>query len=131
MKFAQSLHVSGSSILDINMEKTKAILKMVGALKHRIKKEYMRKQADARRLLLSPGEPDRWLSLVDSTEYLGMIISYDGFEQQSTKHRLTRAHNRRWALASVLHSRRLSIPHTQCLAQLCVCFTMLYGLAVA
>ena len=115
--------------LRINMEKTKAILKTVGTLKHRIKKEYTRKTTAARRLLLSPREPERWLPLVDHTEYLGMIISYDGFEQQSLKHRLTKAHNRRWALASVLHSHRLRIPYKLNVWRSCVYSTMTYGVA--
>ncbi|CAE7334859.1 unnamed protein product, partial [Symbiodinium microadriaticum] len=115
--------------LRINMEKTKAILKMVGTLKHRIKKDYIRKTTTARRLLLCPRDPERWLPLVDHTEYLGMIISYDGFEQQSLKHRLTKAHNRRWALASVLHSRRLRIPYNLNIWRSCVYSTMNYGVA--
>ena len=44
--------------LKINTEKNKAILKLVGTLKHRIKKEYVRKQLSSRRLLLSPCEPE-------------------------------------------------------------------------
>ena len=74
--------------LRINMKKTKAILKVVGTLKHRIKKEYICKQDDHRRLLLSARNPDSWLTLVPCTEYLGLIISYDSFEQQSLRHRL-------------------------------------------
>ena len=109
--------------LRINMKKTKAILKVVGTLKHRIKKEYICKQDDHRRLLLSARNPDSWLTLVPCTEYLGLIISYDSFEQQSLRHRLQKAHGRRWALASVLHSNRL--PHsvqTQHLAKLCILY---------
>ena len=44
--------------LRISMEKTKAILKVVGTLKHRLKKEYIRKHDEQRRLLLSARNPD-------------------------------------------------------------------------
>ena len=44
--------------LRINMEKTKAILKVVGTLKHRLVKEYIRKHDEQRRLLLSARNPD-------------------------------------------------------------------------
>ncbi|CAE7400543.1 unnamed protein product [Symbiodinium sp. CCMP2456] len=115
--------------LKINMEKTKAILKMVGTLKDRVKKEYVRKHPTTKRLLLSPREPEQWLSLVPHTEYLGLVISYDQFELQSLRHRLTKAHNRRWALASVLHSRRLSIKYKLDIWRSCVYSSMTYGLA--
>ncbi|OLQ09208.1 Repetitive proline-rich cell wall protein 2 [Symbiodinium microadriaticum] len=68
--------------LQINMAKTQAILKLVGTLKHRVHKEYVRKHQATKRLLLSPRDPERWLPLVPQAEYLGMIISYDHFEQQ-------------------------------------------------
>ena len=114
--------------LRINMEKTKAILKVVGTLKHRLKKEYIRKHDEQRRLLLSARNPDSWLTLVLSTEYLGLIISYDSFEQQSLRHRLQKAHGRRWALASVLHSNRLSIQYKLNIWRSCVYTTLRYGL---
>ena len=110
------------------MEKTKAILKVVGTLKHRLKKEYIRKRDDQRRLLLNARNPDSWLTLVLSTEYLGLIISYDSFEQQTLRHRLQKAHGRRWALASVLHSNRLSIPYKLNIWRSCVYTTLRYGL---
>ena len=115
--------------LQINTTKTQAILKVVGTLKHRVHKEYVRKHQASKRLLLSPRDPDRWLSLVHQAEYLGMIISYDNYEQQCLKHRLTKAHNRRWALASVLHSRRLGVQYKLNIWRSCVYSTMLYGLA--
>ena len=115
--------------LQINMAKTQAILKLVGTLKHRVHKEYVRKHQATKRLLLSPRDPERWLPLVPQAEYLGMIISYDHFEQQCLRHRLTKAHNRRWALASVLHSRRLGIRYKLKIWRSCVYSTMLYGLA--
>ncbi|CAE7323550.1 unnamed protein product [Symbiodinium sp. CCMP2456] len=40
--------------LKISMEKSKAILKLVGTLKDRVKKEYVRKHPTTKRLLLSP-----------------------------------------------------------------------------
>ena len=90
--------------LRINLEKTKAILKIVGNMKHRIYKQHVRKHPNGRRLLLMSGDPSQWLSLVTQAEYLGLIISYDQFEQQSLRHRIGKAHGRRWALASILHS---------------------------
>ena len=115
--------------LRINLEKTKAMLKVVGTLKHRLKKEYIRKHDEQRRrLLLSARNPAPLLTLVLSTEYLGLIISYDSFEQQSLRHRLQKAHGRRWALASVLHSNRLSIRYKLNIWRSCVYTTLRYGL---
>ncbi|CAE7947484.1 unnamed protein product, partial [Symbiodinium sp. KB8] len=93
----------------INLEKTKAILKVVGSLKHRVKQNFVRKFQDSRRLLLSPKNPDKWLTLVSHAEYLGAVVSYDQYELQTMRHRIQKANNRRWALASFLHSRRISV----------------------
>ena len=114
--------------LIINVEKSKAILKVVGTLKHKVRKAYIRKHEDQQRLLLNARDPTHWISLVKSTEYLGLIISYDNYEQQSLRHRLTKAHNRRWALASVLHSGRLKISYKLNIWRSCVLSSMSYGL---
>ncbi|CAE7319892.1 unnamed protein product [Symbiodinium microadriaticum] len=97
----------------INLEKTKAILKVVGSLKHRVKQNFVRKFQDSRRLLLSPKNPDKWLTLVSHAEYLGAVVSYDQYELQTMRHRIQKANNRRWALASFLHSRRISVSLTE------------------
>ena len=98
------------------------------AIEHKIQKLYMRKQGGSRRLLLSPGDPSTWIPLVDKAEYLGLIISYDRFEWQSVKHRVAKGHQRRWALASILHSRRVSIHYKLRLWRSSVLSTMMYAL---
>ena len=115
--------------LCINYEKTKAILKVVGNMKHRIYKDYVRKHNNGRRLLLMPGDPTHWLPLVSQAEYLGLIISYDQYEQQSMRHRVTKAHGRRWALASILHSSKVRIKYKLSVWRSCVYSTMMYGMA--
>eukprot|EP00439_Symbiodinium_sp_Y106_P046963 s2644_g6.t1 len=97
--------------LRINLEKTKAILKIMGHMKHRVLKHYVRRTPTGRRLLLMPGDPSQWISLVSQAEYLGLIISYDHFEQQALRHRIQKANGRRWALASILHSPKVSISY--------------------
>ena len=66
-------------------------------------------RTSAQRLLLSPRDPELWLPLVTQTEYLGLIVSYGPFELQSLRHRVAKANGRRWAMASILHSRKLSV----------------------
>eukprot|EP00439_Symbiodinium_sp_Y106_P029955 s1357_g3.t1 len=39
-------------------------------------------------------DPSQWISLVDKTEYLGLIISYAAFEKQSVRHRIQKANQR-------------------------------------
>ncbi|CAE7296954.1 unnamed protein product [Symbiodinium sp. CCMP2592] len=114
--------------MKVNTTKTKAILRLTGNMKHYIKKHYIRCHGNERRLLLSPGDPTVWIQLVDQAEYLGLIISYDNFELQSVKHRINKAHNRRWSLASVLHTKKVSIPYKLNLWRSCVLSTMLYAL---
>ena len=113
----------------VNLEKTKAVLKVVGSLKHRVKQNFIRKFKDSRRLLLSPKNPDHWLTLVSSTEYLGAVVSYDQYELQTMRHRIQKANNRRWALASFLHSRRISISLKLRIWRSCVLTTLMYGMA--
>ena len=93
--------------MQINTGKTKAIISITGPFKHKIYKHYVRTQGDERRLLLSPGDPSQWILLVDKAEYLGLIISYSAFEKQSVQHRVHKANQRRWALAAILHTRRM------------------------
>ena len=113
----------------INLEKTKAILKVVGSLKHRVKQNFVRKFQDSRRLLLSPKNPDKWLTLVSHAEYLGAVVSYDQYELQTMRHRIQKANNRRWALASFLHSRRISVSLKLRIWRSCVLTTLMYGLS--
>ena len=115
--------------LRINLEKTKAILKIMGHMKHRVLKHYVRKTPTGRRLLLMPGDPSQWISLVSQAEYLGLIISYDHFEQQALRHRIQKANGRRWALASILHSPKVSISYKLSVWRSCVYSTMMYGLS--
>ena len=114
--------------MKINTSKTKAILSIIGPLKHKIHKHYIRTQGDERRLFLSPGDPSQWILLVDKVEYLGLIISYTSFEKQSVKHRIGKANQRRWALAAMLHTRRMSISYKLNLWRSCVLSTMTYAL---
>ena len=81
-----------------------------------------------RRLLLSPGDPSQWVQLVEQAEYLGLIISYSHFEKQSVKHRIAKANHRRWALASILHTKQMSIAYKLQLCRSCVLSTMMYAL---
>ncbi|CAE7257373.1 unnamed protein product [Symbiodinium sp. CCMP2592] len=114
--------------MKVNTNKTKAILRLTGNMKHHIRKHYIRSHGQERRLLLSPGDPSGWIQLVDQAEYLGLIISYDNFELKSVKHRINKAHNRRWSLASVLHTKKVSIHYKLNLWRSCVLSTMLYAL---
>ncbi|CAE7728748.1 unnamed protein product [Symbiodinium sp. CCMP2592] len=115
--------------MKINLEKSKAILKMVGTLKHKVRKDFIRKTNAGHRLLLSPRNPDKWLTLVQSTEYLGAIVSYQQFELQTLRHRISKANARRWALASFLHSRRISVKLKLRIWQSSVLSSLLYGLS--
>ncbi len=114
--------------LCINYEQTKAILKVCGNMKHDLYKDYVRKHNDGRCLLLLPGDPTQWLPLVSQAEYLRLIISYDQYEQQSMRHRINKAHGRRWALASILHSSRVRISYKLSVWRSCVYSTMMYGM---
>ncbi|CAE7238307.1 PKAR [Symbiodinium sp. CCMP2592] len=114
--------------MKVNYEKTKAILKVVGGLRSRVHKEYVRKYDQERRLLLSPRDPTAWVALVPQAEYLGLIISYGAFELQSMRHRVSKANKRRWAMAGVLHSRRISVGYKLQIWRSCVLSTLTYGL---
>ena len=123
-------HVFRLFHLKINIEKTKAILKVVGTMQSRVRKDHIRKhgQDNAQRLLLSPRDPETWLPLVTQTEYLGLIVSYGHFELQSLRHRVTKANGRRWAMASILHSKKLGIGYKLMFWRSCVLSIMTYGL---
>ena len=114
--------------LRVNQDKTKAVLALTGALRSKLTKHYIRKAGEDRRLLLSPGEPQQWLPLVDQAEYLGIIVSYQNFEAQSVRHRVAKANARRWVLAPILHSRRLSPRYKLNIWRSCVQTSMTYGL---
>ncbi|CAE7573790.1 unnamed protein product [Symbiodinium sp. CCMP2592] len=128
MEVRVALGVFKTFHMKVNYEKTKAILKVVGSLRSRVHKEYVRKHDQERRLLLSPRDPSAWVALVPQAEYLGLIISYGAFELQSMRHRIAKANKRRWAMASVLHSRRLSVGYKLQVWRSCVLSTLTYGL---
>ena len=65
---------------------------------------------------------------MDKAEYLGLIISYSAFEKQSVQHRVHKANQRRWALAAILHTRRMSIHYKLRLWRSCVLSTLTYAL---
>ncbi|CAE7239424.1 unnamed protein product [Symbiodinium sp. CCMP2456] len=123
--------------MKLNVEKTKAIIKVVGTMRSKIHKEHIRKirsadneedGLDKQRLLLSPRDPTNWLPLVTQTEYLGLVISYGPFELQSLRHRVAKANNRRWAMASILHSRKLGVAYKLRFWRSCVLSILTYGL---
>ena len=114
--------------MQINFKKTQALLLTTGTHKSKIIKHYVRTDSEGKRLLLSPGDPRHWIPLVPQAEYLGLIISYDRFEALSTRHRISKAHQRRWALASILHSRTLAKQYKLHIWRSCVQTTLLYGL---
>ena len=116
--------------MKINVEKTKAILKVVGTMRSRVRKDHVRKngQDSAQRLLLSPRDPETWLPLVTQTEYLGLIVPYGPFELQSLRHRVAKANGRRWAMASMLHSKKLSVGYKLQFWRSCVLSIMTHGL---
>ncbi|CAE7575091.1 betA [Symbiodinium sp. CCMP2592] len=101
--YADDTHLQWRLGMKVNTNKTKAILRLTG-------------------------DPTVWIQLVEQAEYLGLIISYDNFELQSVKHRINKAHNRRWSLASVLHTKKVSVPYKLNLWRSCVLSTMLYAL---
>ncbi|CAE7265256.1 unnamed protein product, partial [Symbiodinium sp. CCMP2456] len=114
--------------MKVNNNKTQAIMSLTGPMKHKIQAKYVRKQGTDRHLLLSAGDPTTWIMLVDKAEYLGMVISYDGFESQTVQHRLSKAHQRRWAMASILHTRHMSVAYKLSLWKSCVLSTMMYAM---
>ncbi|CAE7627910.1 PKAR [Symbiodinium sp. CCMP2456] len=132
-----AFNVFRSFHMKLNVEKTKAIIKVVGTMRSKIHKEHIRKinstntedaETDKQRLLLSPRDPTNWLPLVTQTEYLGLVISYGPFELQSLRHRVAKANNRRWAMASILHSRKLGVGYKLCFWKSCVLSILTYGL---
>ena len=114
--------------MQVNCTKTQAIMQLSGSEKHKIRKHYVRIHEQGHRLLLMAGDPTKWLPLVPQTEYLGLIISYDGFEARSVRHRIAKASQRRWALASILHSRKLAHKYKLQIWRSCVQSTLTYGL---
>ncbi|CAE7432271.1 unnamed protein product [Symbiodinium sp. CCMP2592] len=114
--------------MKVNEKKTRALLMVTGSDKGKVHKHYVRTGHEGKRLLLSPKDPTRWLPLVTQAQYLGLIIAYDRFEALSTRHRISKANQRRWALAPVLHSRRLGVKYKLQVWRSCVQSTLLYGL---
>ncbi|CAE7193616.1 unnamed protein product [Symbiodinium sp. CCMP2592] len=114
--------------MKVNEKKTQALLMVTGSDKGKVHKHYVRTGHEGKRLLLSPKDPTRWLPLVTQAQYLGLIIAYDRFEALSTRHRISKANQRRWALAPVLHSRRLGVKYKLQVWRSCVQSTLLYGL---
>ncbi|CAE7708124.1 MCAT [Symbiodinium sp. CCMP2592] len=114
--------------MKVNEKKTQALLMVTGSDKGKVHKHYVRTGHEGKRLLLSPKDPTRWLPLVTQAPYLGLILSYDRFEALSTRHRISKANQRRWALAPVIHSRRLGVKYKLQVWRSCVQSTLLYGL---
>ena len=115
--------------LCVNQDKTKAVLALTSALRSKLSKRYIRKAGEDRHLILSPGDPRQWLPLVDQAEYLGIIVSYQNFDEaQPVRHRVAKANSRRWVLAPILHSRRLSPKYKLNIWRSCVQTSITYGL---
>ncbi|CAE7223016.1 unnamed protein product [Symbiodinium sp. CCMP2456] len=71
---------------------------------------------------------DKTQAILSITGDFRLIVSYEQFEWQSVRHRVTKAHKRRWALASLLHAKRVSIPYKLRLWRSCVQSSMMYAL---
>ena len=79
--------------MHINSTKSVVILKMRGSKSHTVRRQFVRATGkDEQFRIQVPGQAELWIPVKRSAKYLGVIISYDNFEDASLKHRLTLMH---------------------------------------
>ncbi|CAE7364162.1 unnamed protein product [Symbiodinium sp. CCMP2592] len=115
--------------MQVNPQKSGIILGVKGLLGKSTLAPHVHGPPDARRLVLGPPHQQLIIPIKDSLTYLGVSISYGGFEDITLNYRLDVARNTRGRLIKILHARRyLSVRKRLQLYTLCVRTAALYGL---
>ena len=79
--------------MTVNPEKSVAILEMRGSSSAKIRSQYVQRDQHGERLkILVQGQAAALIPIQKETKYLGVIISYQNFEDASLKHRLSLMH---------------------------------------
>ena len=114
-----------------NASKCKVIIRLKGSFALTWRKKHLFYK-NSEQFLAVPGEgASLSLPVVDRFTYLGVIVSYHRFQDQSTHHRLATAEAQRIRLIKFLHGRRgISLRKRTLLWQSCVWSSASYGMAV-
>ena len=116
--------------MTLNPEKSKIIIKLRGGAARRWLKAHTQRTAKGPMLNLGNPHAPILIPRVHSTVYLGIVISYNGFESQTFAHRHQAALQCRHRLSKVLRSRRLLLKQRTRLYVACVRSSLLYGMHV-
>ena len=112
----------------VNSDKSSVILGLRGNHAKRWIRTHIVARAGKRCLNFGiPGDP-LCIPMVDSFVYLGVVVSYRQFEQQTLQHRIQAASANRARLNKVLHSKQLAVRRRVCLYVSCVRSSLMYGL---
>ena len=116
--------------MKLNPEKSKIIIKLRGGAARRWLKAHTQRTAKGPMLNLGTPHAPILTPRVHSTVYLGIVISYNGYEAQTFAHRHQAALQCRHRLSKVLRSRRLLLKQRTRLYVACVRSSLLYGMHV-
>ena len=115
--------------MQINPDKSTLIIKLGGTHGARWLKQHVHVHNGKRMFMLQHGTSYVSVPISKQSKYLGIMVSYQNFEQASLQHRLKAAGLARQRLAKVLHcSKYLSLRQRLQIYTACVRSTFLYGL---
>ena len=117
-------------LMDVNINKTSAILRLKGPAAAKLQKQYVvrNKKGTFLKIPRTNGTVTH-IQLVSHIQYLGVTVSYRGFERQTARARIKASEKVSQQLHRWLHAQRSLNSHQKCrLWQQCVYACMRYGL---
>ena len=92
--------------MTLNNSKAQALLTLKGLKRQSCRRKWTIRKKNQLHLSLEYNGKLREVPIVVSTEYLGVIISYDHFESRTVAHRIQKARVRYWQLQKILTTKR-------------------------
>ena len=99
--------------MQANPSKSTFLLSARGYLAKKWVRKFIRKNKNGERRFYFGGRPQDQVPVADSFVYLGAVLSYQGFEEATIRHRLGVAAGQHERLRRVLHARKVMGAHTR------------------
>ena len=114
--------------LELSVEKTVILLAAIGTSSPSVLASYRTHIDETPHLQIPVGRAKLPFKIVSSHKYLGVMVSYQGFELLNLKHRLRTAWGSFWRLHHILINRTLSLRTRVRLWKACVLSVLMYSL---
>ena len=129
IRFQCIIELLQSHNLVINFKKSAILFKVAGTQSTAVRKRMVRRNSEGEYISLDVAGNKTLIPVVERHDYMGMVLSYDSFEDLSFQKRFEAAGNNYKRLKKFLHSRLLPRQQRVRMWSMCVWTSLSYGLS--